>query len=73
MEIQCIVKVSKGNEIWSIKRYCDTKKPADAVYRVYCNRRWCGHVTWQTYSYAIASLLRNALDMDIKGEEVRWS
>ena len=72
MEKVLIFKIAKGNEIWSVFRLTDSRTNDGDVFRVYCGRRWYGHTTWQTYQYAVASALRNALDLNIHGEEVSF-
>lgn len=70
MEKVTIVKIAKGNEIWSIQRLRKGRKIGGDVFRVYCGRRWYGHLAWETYRYALACLLRESLGMEIHGEEV---
>lgn len=67
-----IVKIAKGNEIWSVQRMSKGSFWGGECFRVYCGRRWYSHVAWETYEYALACLLRQALGIDIHGEEVKF-
>lgn len=72
MEKSVIVKIAKGNEIWSVQGVRKGSYLGYVCYRVYCGRRWYSHIAWETYEYALACLLRNALGMKIHGEEVKF-
>lgn len=71
MKNDVVIKIAKGNEIWSVQRMSRGGVCRSECFRVYCGRKWHKHLAWETYHYALASLLREALGMDIHGEEIK--